>query len=162
MQGRIFSIKKTTILRLSFIINLMLYALSAILSLTIFKIYNLWYFSFSSFVGTQLIIKSALFRHDSSCFFGIILFLIGFFYFYCFYFDILKFFIVFLLLSFAISSFLTYYFFKQPFQLGVSLSLFFASLFTFIFISNIISLPIFLALMGCDVLLLIWAYFMLL
>ena len=162
MQGRIFSIKKTTILRLSFIINLILYFTSLVLSFTILNIKDLWFFSFCCFIGIQLLVKSILFRHDSSCFFGIILFLIGFFYFYCFYLGIFQFYIVFMLSSFSISSFTTYYFFNQPFQFAVGLSLFFASISTFIFILNIITLLIFLALLMVNVLLLVWAYFMLL
>ncbi len=162
MQGRIFSIKKTTILRLSFIINLILYLTSVVLSFTVLSVDNLWFFSFCIFIGLQLLIKSVLFKHDSSCFFGIILLLIGIFYFYCVYFSILSYFIVFVLLSFSMASLLTYYFFKQPFQLAVSLSLFFAAIITFIFVLNIISFLISLALIGVDVLLLVYAYFMLL
>lgn len=162
MRGRIFSIKKTTILRLSFIINLILYFTSVVLSFTTLKVDNLWFFSFCVFLGLQLVVKSILFYQDSSCFFGVILFLIGGFYFFCFYLGLLNLYIVYLLISIAFSSLVTYHYFKQPFQLAIALSLFFASLFTFIFIINLVTIPIFLALLVGDVLLLVNAYFMLL
>lgn len=157
MQGRMFSIKKTTILRLSFIINLILYFTFLIFSFTIFRVDNLWFFSFCVFVGLQLIIKSGLFKHDSSCFFGVSLFFIGIFYFYCYFLHILNLYIVFLLISFSFASFSTYSLFRQPFQLFASISLFFASISTFIYLINILSISIFLALLGMNVLLLIGA-----
>ena len=157
MQGRLFSIKKTTILRLSFIINFILYFSSLVFSFTILKVDNLWFFSFCVFMGLELLIKSALFKHDSSCYFGISLFFIGFFYFYCYFLQILNIYIVFLLISFSFASFSTYSLFRQPFQLYGSLSLFFASISTFIYIINVISFSIFLALLGMNVLLLIGA-----
>lgn len=162
MQGRIFSIKKTTILRSSFIISFLLYVTSLIMSFTIFHIDNYWFFSFCFFIGLHLIVKNMLFAHDSSCFFGVILSLTGGFYFWCFYWGVLQLYLVFVLLSFSFGSFATFVFFKQPFQLLMSLSLFFASIITFIFILNIISSPIFLALLVGNVLLLVGAYFWLL
>ena len=160
MKGRLFSIKKTTILRSSFILLFLLYIVIFILSLTIVKIPNLWFFAFCFFVGLQLMIKSFLFKLDSSCYFGVTLFLVGIFYFHSIYFNIVNFYSVFIELSFSISSFVVYVIFKQPFQFFISLSLFFVAIITLIFILNLISLWIFLAFILVIVLLLVCSYFM--
>lgn len=159
MRGRFLSIKKTTILRLSFILSLLVYLTIFVLSFTVLKIENLWFFSFCIFIGIVLVVKSLLFRLDSSCYFGVLLFLIGLFYCYCVYFNIGYLYSVFVILAFAISSFVTFSFFSQPFQFVLSLSLFFVAIMTFIFILNIISLSIFLAFIGFVVILLICSYF---
>ena len=159
MRSTIVGIKKTTLLRLSFILAFLSYTVSVILSLTIFKIDNLWFFSFCFFVGFVLITKAFLFHLDSSCFFGTVLFFVGFFYFYCMFFGIYFVYPVFLILAFSIASFITFDIFYQPFQLILALSLFFTSLATFIFILKIISLKIFLAILFAIVLLLICGIF---
>ena len=159
MNGRIFTIKKTTLLRLSFILCSLFYLISTVLFIVFEKINDAWFFNFVFFIGLFLIIKSILFKQDSSCYFGFILFLIGFFFYLAYYFRIGYLYSVFIILAFSISSFNTYVFFNQPFQFYISLSLFFAATLTFIFIINVISIEIFLALMGAVVLLLCCSYF---
>ena len=158
MRGRFLSIKKTTILRLSFVLCMIFYATLTIFSITTKRIENAWFYYFCISVGIFLIIKSLLFRLDSSCFFGCILLFVGVFYFLVFFENIEFLFSVFVLFAFSISSFNTYVFFNQPFQFYISLSLFFASVLTFIFILGIISLGFFLALIALDVLLLCCSY----
>ena len=158
MKGRILSIKKTTLLRLSFIVNFIFYITTLILSLTVFNTKNLWFFSFCIFVGVVLITKSMLFRTDSSCYFGTLLFCIGIFYLYAVYFDIMHFYSVFVIASFSIASFMTFSFFKEQFQLLLCISLFFASITTIIFLLKFISIYIFLAFIFANVLLLICSY----
>ena len=158
MRGRFLSIKKTTILRLSFILSMIIYATLTIFTMTTKSIENAWFYYFCILIGLFLITKSCLFRLDSSCYFGCILLFIGSFYFLAISYSIEYLFSVYVLLAFSLSSFSTYIFFNQPFQFYISLSLFFASVLTFIFILGIISLGFFLALIALVVLLLCCSY----
>ncbi len=159
MRSRIFSIKKSSLLMFSAVINGALFIGGSLVSALVFNLYNAWFFIFCLSVGLHLIIKSLLFKYDSSCYFGIILFLIGNFYFYCLLFDILFLFPVFILLAFAGASVVTFYFFKQPYHLFLALSLFFVIIALLFFLLNKISIWIFLAIVGLSVLLLIVRYF---
>lgn len=159
MRGRILSIKKTTILRLSFILNLLLFLTASVLTIFFYKIENFWFFAFCFFMGMFLITKSFLFKLDSACYFGAILLLIGFFYPFCQYFGILHFQSLFVLLSFAFASFATGVLFHQPFQIAICLSLIFATITTLLYLLNLISIPFFVAFIIVNVLLLICSYF---
>jgi len=153
MKGRVLSIKKTTILRLSFIVNFLLFLLLSFLS-----IYNgqkdYFFFIFCVLLGGHLLIKSVLFKLDSSCFFGCVLFFLGCFYFYCQAFALELFFIVFLLIAFSTSCLFTHTFFEGSILLPIAISTYFASIFTFLFIIKSISLIFFLAFLGAIMLLL--------
>ena len=161
MRGRILSIKKTTLLKLSFVINSSLFLVSLALSLTILSIPNLWFFSFLIAISFHLIIRSILFHLDSSCYFGSLLLSVGGLYLYSYFLHITNFYPVFIILSFAIASFCCGYFFKQGYHFWISFSLFFIAIFCFLYLLNIISLWIFLAIIAADVLLLIGSYFLL-
>lgn len=158
MRGRIFKIKKTTLLKLSFCINLLFYIIFTILSFICINIPNLWFFGFCFFIGVYLIIRSILFALDSSCYFGILLLCIGLFNYYSSLFDIINFGVVFVVLSFSIASLFTYYFFNQTFHLFLSISIYFVALDVFVFILNLISIWIFLAILSIVVISLISRY----
>ena len=117
MRGRILSIKKTTILKLSFVINILLFQVSSVLSFVLVKNYDLWFFAFCIFIGLHLIIKSCLFKFDSSCYFGTMLLTVGLFYVYCSMLSIINFYPVFITLSMSLASFFTAFFYKQNFHL---------------------------------------------
>ena len=155
MKGRVLNIKKTTILRLSFVLNTLLVCILSTLSFALKMENDDYFFIFCLLSGLHFIIKSALFRLDSSCYFGSLLFFVGAFYFYCHAFSIDYLYIVFVLLAFSISSMVTHCFFDRKIHLTMAISLFFASIFTFLFKTNLISLALFLAIIGVDVLLLI-------
>ncbi len=158
MRGRILTIKKTTILKLSFVLNLILFAIMTVLSFVVIKDNDLWFFMFCIFVGLHLIIRSGLFKFDSSCYFGSLLFMVGIFYIYCQGLNIINFFPVFLILAFSISSFVTAFFYKQNFHYYLSFSLYFLSADLLFFMINFISLWFFLAILGVIVLLLVGRY----
>ena len=158
MRGRIFTIKKTTILRLSFILNTLFFIISTLLSFLVIKNYDLWFFTFCIFVGLHLIVRSFLFRLDSSCYFGSLLLLIGAFYIYCLLFDILSFYTVFLTVAFSLASYLTAYFCNQNFHYYLSFSLFFVSIGLMLYLINLISIWIFLAIIAVIMILLVCKY----
>lgn len=158
MRGRILSIKKTTILKLSFVINILLFLVSSVLSFVLVKNYDLWFFAFCIFIGLHLIIKSCLFKFDSSCYFGTMLLTVGLFYVYCSMLSIINFYPVFITLSMSLASFFTAFFYKQNFHYYISFALYLLSIFLLFFMINYISLWIFLAILACLVLLLVGRY----
>lgn len=159
MTGRIFSIKKSTWLIVSLLINSFLYLGISIPFVVIYKDYNSIFFIFCLVTGFHQVFKSVLFKLDSSCFFGFVLFLVGFFYFYCLFFSLIWLYPSFLVLSFAIASLITGYFYKQSFHIFLALSLYFVGLGLLLFLFNLISLWIFLAILLSGVLLLVIRYF---
>ncbi len=159
MRGRIFTIKKTTILRLSFIVNLLFFIASSLISFLVIKDYNLCFFMFCFFIGFHLIIKSILFKFDSSFYFGALLLFIGIFYVYCLLLNILPYYSLFVVLSFSLSSYLTGYVYKQIYHYYLSFSLFFVNIGLLLYLINLISVWIFLAIILTVVILLLCKYF---
>ena len=155
MKGRILGIKKTTVLRLSFVLSMGLFVLISTLFFIKKGLNNDYFFCFCFFAGLHQLVKSGLFHLDSAFLFGGQMFFVGFFYFYCIWFDILFIYPTFVVLAFAISFFLTHCFFRRENQLFLAIIFLLASIFTFIFQAKLISLAIFLALMGISVLLLV-------
>lgn len=155
MRGRILGMKKTTILKLSFILSGLLFVGLSTLSFIQNGLNNDYFFFFCLCAGAHLGLKSALFRLDSSCFLGSVLFFVGGFYFYCLFFDILFIFPSFVLLAFCVAFFITHCFFGRKNQFFLAFILLFVAIFTFLFQIKSISLAFFLALMGIIVLLLV-------
>lgn len=159
MKSRVLRIKKSTWLSLSLAVNIVLFLIASVLFCLFLENYDAWFFIFCLFVGIHLINKSFLFKFDSSCYFGVLLFLIGFLYLFSLYFNILNFYAVFILLSFVFASFCAYIFFQQPFQLYLALSLFFVTIGELLYLINLISIWIFVAIIVASVILLIIRYF---
>lgn len=159
MLGRILSVKKSYWLFVSAIVNSLVFLSASVLCLVLYDNYNAWFFIFCISIGIHLIIKSLLLRYDSSCFMGVILFLVGIFYFYCLCLNLFNLYPVFIVISFATSSLITFYFFKQPYHFILSLSLFFVSIGLLFYLINIFSIWIFLAILSLSVILLIVKYF---
>lgn len=155
MKGRILGIKKTTVLRLSFILSMGLFLLLSTLSFVVMGANNDYVFYFCVFAGFHQLVKSGLFHLDSAFLFGGQMFFVGFFYFYCNWFNIMFIYPTFAVLAFSISFFFCHCFFKRENQFFLAIIFLLASIFTFIFQAKLISLAIFLALMGISVLLLI-------
>ncbi len=145
MQGRVFYIKKTTILSISFYSAIISIAASTLLTILLMKNYYIWFDFFCLFSGMHLLIKSMLFRLDSCCYFGSTLFFIGAFGLLIHFLSLFTFQEIYYMLAFSFSSFVTYCFFKQKFQLLISLILFFAALLWFFYKINVIPLWIFIA-----------------
>ena len=154
MKGRVLNVKKTTILKVSFLINLLLFVGLSVLSVVVYAENDNYFYLFCLLYGFHLVLKSALFRLDSACYMGSILFFVGGFYFYCQCWGLMAFWGMFVVLSFGIGSFLTHCFFDRPLQLVFAISLFFVSISLFLLMINLISLSVFLAICFINVLLL--------
>ena len=113
MRARVLKIKKSTWLNISLAVNVLLLVTVSVLFCLFLENYNLWFFIFCFFVGLHLINKSLLFKFDSSCYFGVLLLLIGGLYILSFYYQILNFYTVFIVLSFSFASFCAYSFFTM-------------------------------------------------
>ena len=155
MRGRILNMKKTTILRLSFIINSLLFVVLTTISIIFLGKNDNYFFLFCFFVGLHLIVKSMMFKLDSSCYFGSLLFFLAVFYFYSQYLNILYIYPVFVVLCFGNSSLLAFYYFSQPLHGILAFSLFFVAIGLLIYQIKFISLIVFLAIVAVVVLLLV-------
>lgn len=159
MTGRFLNVKKSTWLMMSLIFNLMVFAGLSIFFAVKFKDFNNAFFFFCIATGFHQVFKSMLFKFDSSCYFGILLLLIGVFYLLLKYLLVLWLYPSFIVFAFAIASFITGCFYKEPFQLFLSLSLFFVSIGLLLFLLKIISIWIFVAILVASVLILIIRFF---
>ena len=159
MHSRFLSIKKSSWLSLSLVVNSMLFIGASLSFCLLLKNYDLWFFAFCFFVGLHLIFKSYLFKFDSSCYFGVLLLLLGALYFLSLYFNITNFYPVFVLTSFTFASFFTFAFFRQSFHLYLAISLFFVTIGILLYQINLISLWIFLAIILLSMILLVVRYF---
>ncbi len=145
MQGRIFHIKKTTILSISFYFAILAFLTAMVLSIVLLKNYYLWFFFFCVFAGGHLIIKSLLFHLDSACYFGSLLFFVGAFGLTINFLHINYFSSVYYILAFSFASYFTYCFFEQHFQLALALILLSIDIAWFFYKINLLSLWIFIA-----------------
>ncbi len=143
MEGRIFKIKKTTILSVSFHMTFLLFALFTLLSIFLFKNNYLWFFFFCLFIGGHLLIKSSLFRLDSSCYFGSVLFWVGVMGLLVNSLGLYFFQSVYYILAFSFASFTTFCFFRQRFHLLLSLILFIIDIAWFCYKVKLIALWVF-------------------
>lgn len=155
MNGRFLSIKKSTWLIISLVLNGTLFcAFSTVLVFTKKNPDGL-FFLFLLFSGAHQLVRSALFGYDSSCFLGVLLVMVGLSYFYSIYFEIHWLFDVFIIFSCSFSCFSVGVLFHQYFQTFVAFSLFFVGIFLLLFKLGILSTLIFVAIILLDVLILI-------
>ena len=158
MRGRVLGIKKSIWLILSLVINAIIFATLSAFALMNGK-YNDIFYIFCLSTGIHLFFKSLLFKFDSSCYFGLTLFMVGATYFLAQYFQVYYLYPAFIIISFAVSSLITGIVYKQPFQIFLAISLFFVSLGLVLFLLKFISAWIFVAFAIVGVLLLVIRFF---
>ncbi len=145
MNGRVFGIKKSLILRSSAL--LFSWAFFAFIFVCIFVLKNppLWFFGFCLFLGVFELIKGFLFGLDSSLYFGSLLTGIGTVGFIFIYTNTSSYAAFFICLAFILASVVTYIFCKQSLHLILAFSIFFVSLYSLLLAKNFISTSIFIA-----------------
>lgn len=144
-SGRVSKVKKTKIYKLSTGISVILCVFFILLSIFYFKKYDLWFYIFSISVGLNLIVKSHLFKLDSSCYFGSLLLFCGMSGLFISIFS-LDYKEVYFLLSTALASVVVFIRFRQVFH-GLLASMFtYESVNLYLFLSKIINLTNFLVL----------------
>lgn len=158
MQGRIFKIKKTTILSFSFYLAILSFIVASVLTIVLLKNYYVWFFFFCLFAGLHLLLKSVLFYLDSCFYFGSLLFLIGAFGLLTHFLNLLYFQSVYYILAFAFSSYFTFCFFNQKFHLIAGVCPFLIDIAWFFYKINMITVWIFIAFVLALVLLFVVKY----
>ncbi len=145
MNGNFLGIKKTLILKVSAL--LFSWAFLAFLFICIFLLKNpiLWFFGFCLFLGTFEIIKSLMFKLDSSLYIGTLTTSIGTAGFIFIYTNTSNFAGYYIALCFIIASIITYIFCKQKFHLIITFCILYFSIYSILLTKNLISTPIFIA-----------------
>lgn len=145
MRSKIFGIKKTLFLRISFAIYSLLFILSLYFIFSKLKSYDLWFYSFCFYVGIYQLTKAMLLVQDSSCYIGGFLLTIGLSGFGMFYFRLYNIWYLFLILSFFIASFFTFIRFKYKSHLTISIYLLIELILSYFLQISALSLTIFIA-----------------
>ena len=158
MRGRVVGIKKTSILRCSFLLTWLLIIVQTFLSIFLIKNNYLWFYGLCLFLGIHLLLKSALFSLDSSCYFGFLLLFLGMAGILSIFTPLGHIFAALILFAFGLASQSTYLIFKQEFQFFIAIILFFVSISVFFSQIGLIPFWISLAIMAIGVLLFILKY----
>lgn len=155
MLGRVNGVKKTFLLRFFAIFFSLAFVSLATLSFFVFKIPDLWFFSFCICLGLYEIIKSTFFKLDSAFYLGNLLFFIGLSGFIFLFTKTSIFSSVFILSSFTFASLLTFLCCGQRFHLIIAFSTTFIGFYSYLLIKNLITPVIFIAFIVAFLLLLL-------
>lgn len=145
MKSRLFGIKKTIWLWFSSITLFLLFVATSLYCTLALKLPQLWFYCFCACFGLHQFFKSVLFRLDSCFYGGLVLIFVSIAGFVNFLAWQSNYFCCLILSAFVLASLVTFFVYKQKFHLIFSYSLFFADIFTYIFLKNLITLPIFIA-----------------
>lgn len=155
MKGRIFGLKKSSLLKTAFALSVILFCLSTIFFIFFSSFKDLWFFAFLIEAGICVFLRGAFLNIDSSFYFGSVMCNLGIFYFYAFFIKITYIYPSFILLSLAFSSLVSFAFFNNKLHAKSSTFFLFSSLFTFFFQINILPLAFFVAIICFSVLIFI-------
>ena len=145
MDGRLFNIKKSLILRAIFATMTLLFVALVSLNITTFKIPLLWFWHFCGCTGIYQLTKALLFKLDSSLYLGFLLLfgcISGHLYILL---DWAEYAIILILVSFVLTSIACAIFLKQSFHLVVAYILLFLTIFSILLTKNLITIAIFIA-----------------
>lgn len=145
MDGRLFGIKRSLILRAVFAITTTTFFLLLTLNITVFKIPLLWFWHFCGCTGIYQLAKAVLFKLDSSLYLGFLLLfgcIAGHLYVLL---SLTKYAVVLIMLSFIVTSVCCAIFLKQPFHLIVAYILAYMTTFLILLTKNLITPVIFIA-----------------
>lgn len=155
MQGRIFGIKKSSIIKFAVALSTILFIFSTIFFIFFSKYKDLWFYSFCIEIGFCVFLKGILLRIESLNYFGTFLSAIGVFYIYSFFLKIETFYIVFIFFALAFSSFMTFCSFKRKLHIKSFVFFLIVSFLIFFLQINVIPLSFFVAILVFSVLIFI-------
>lgn len=155
MTGRILGIKKSFILRTLSILMLFAFITSTYFTTKIYQIYDLWFYNFCLALGIVQLVKSILFKIDSSFYFGTLLILVGISGYIFWLTQTIDYAIFYISVSFMISSIALAIYYKQRFHIIIAFSIFFVEIYGILLKKSLITLPIFVAFVSIFLLLLI-------
>ncbi len=145
MNGRVFGIRKSNILKAITLLLLLLFAAYVVASIFLFKNSSLWFYAFCIFLGSYEAVKSFLFKYDSCLYIGSLFLAVGVVGFVFSYTNTSNFAAFFIALAFIAASVSTYIFTGQSFHLVIAFSIFFVGIYCFLYIKNLITTPILIA-----------------
>lgn len=145
MNGRVFGLKKTWLLRGFAVLCLLVFMGFVCFCVLYLKIPNLWFYSFCLCVGAYELAKGVMFKFDSAFYFGILLLNIGISGFNFYLLDLRSYAVFFIALAFILASISTFLVYHQKFHLILAYSLTFLTLYGFLLRKNLITTPIFIA-----------------
>ncbi len=144
-SGRVFGIKKSTILRATTLIFCAAFVAYIFMAIFWLKIPSLWFYGFCIAVGGVQLAKSFLFRYDSSLYLGVLLFLIGVFGHVFLLTNTTDYAGFFVALAFILASTITFALCRQRFHLVVAFSTLFVTLYCLLYVKNLINVSILIA-----------------
>lgn len=144
-NGRFLRIKKSTLLRSALLLFFFSFLTYIFVSIFVIRNSSLWFFGFCIFIGLFELVKSFLFRFDSSFYFGSLLLLVGIFGHIFILTNLTVYSPFFITLAFLLASISTFIFCGQKFHLIIAFSIFFVSIYTLLLTKNIINVSVFLA-----------------
>lgn len=145
MEGRVFKIKKSILLIVSAFLFFSAFITLTLISIFVWKIADLWFYSFCLCLGIYELIKSNFFRLDSSLYIGTLLVFIGAFGYVFWFTKTISFAPLYILSAFASASIITFFKTGQKFHLIFAYSIIFVAIFVFLLLKSLISLHIFIA-----------------
>lgn len=154
-NGRVFGIKKSLILKGSALLYFWGFLAYLFVSIFVLKNPELWFFGFCIFIGAYELCKSMLFRFDSSLYLGTLLSSIGTVGFIFHYTNTSNFAFFYISMAFMLASIITFLFSGQKFHLIIVFSLFFVTLYSLLYVKNLITSSILIAFLMPFLLLLI-------
>ena len=145
MNGRFLKIKKSLLLKIMMFFLLACFVVATTLEMVFWKIFDLWFFNFCLAVGIFQLIKSLFFKLDSALYLGFLLTFVGiagYVFILTKNFSTAPFYIS---GAFVLASVLTFWKTGQRFHLVLAYSISFVTIFTFLLQKNLITVPIFIA-----------------
>ena len=147
MQGRIFGVKKSIILKFSVAVSTILFCFSTIYFMFFSNYKDLWFYSFCIEAGFCIFLKGFLLKIDSLNFFGMFLIALGGFYIYNLFFSIEEFYVCFVFLALALSSAVNFCVFKSKLHIRSFVFFLIISYLIFFLQINVIPLLFFVAIL---------------
>lgn len=145
MNGRFLGAKKSIILRVTAIIMFFLFIALTLLCVLLFKIPELWFFSFCFCISIYQIEKGFLFNIDNSHYIGVLLLTISITGYLAYFLKATLYLAVLIPACFCAASLSTYFKFKQKFHLILAFSISFVNLYGFLLLKKMITFEIFIA-----------------
>ncbi len=145
MEGRFLRVKKTTLLKIFAGLAFLGFLAFIFISIFFFKTPSLWFFGFCLLLGCFEIIKSTLFKLDSALYLGTLLVGIGSLGLFFHFTNTAQYAPFYIALAFIIASLITFLFCGQKFHLIIVFSIIFVSLYCFLYVKNLINIPILIA-----------------
>lgn len=149
MRGKVFGHKKSIILCVSAFVMLFFFLSSSIMAFLVLNKPILWFYNFCLALGIYQLLRAILFFVDDALYLGSLLSSLGLIGYLQAFLPLERFSATLTLSCFALSSLITFLFYKQNFHLILAYFFIFVTIFTFLHAKNLISFEISIAFVVC-------------